>query len=304
MDIEKAGEFILANARPLELALYELYFGNGSPEKVISELAKFQNEDGGFGHGLEADNWNPYSNPIATNDALLTLNQINALYDKDPSEELKKMLDGMVKYLSSHDSFDEEKKRWLFAIESSKAFPHAVWWEKNDTDGINGFNPSVSLAAFMVSFGGGDEIYEDIVREAFAELDAAEASGDGLKCYIVSYLMLKNSGIEDVIDLAAAKEQLGRKLEQTICPDIEKYGVEYVFGPSEFFFTDDLDEFLSDKLRSLIAAEKAVLGKLQKDDGGFDITWKWYTPYDAEYEQARKWWRAKITLCRMMYAGR
>ena len=176
--------------------------------------------------------------------------------------------------------------------------------KENDSDGISGFNPSVSLAAFLVCFGGREDIYEDIVREAFAELDAAEPAGDGLKCYIVSYLMLKNSGIEDVIELAEAKEQLVRKLEQTICPDIEKYGVEYVFGPSEFFCTDACDEFLNDDLRRLTEAEKAVLGKLQQDDGGFDITWKWYTPYDAEYEQARKWWRAKITICRMLFAGR
>ena len=31
-------------------------------------------------------------------------------------------------------------------------------------------------------------------------------------------------------------------------------------------------------------------------DGGFDITWQWYTPYEQEYKQARDWWRPRVTM--------
>ncbi len=61
------------------MALYHYFYEGGSKQKIIEELAKYQNEDGGFGHGLEADNWNPNSNPIATNDALITLHRISAM---------------------------------------------------------------------------------------------------------------------------------------------------------------------------------------------------------------------------------
>ena len=37
------------------------------------------------------------------------------------------------------------------------------------------------------------------------------------------------------------------------------------------------------------------------DDGGFDITWKWYTPYPDEYEQARAWWRPRITIEKLIF---
>lgn len=67
----------------------------------------------------------------------------------------------MVAYLASHDSFDEEQKRWLFAIESNKNYPHAIWWEK-DGNGINAFNPTVSLAAFMLVYGKKTKIYTPI----------------------------------------------------------------------------------------------------------------------------------------------
>ena len=42
----KAVEFIASNARPLEQVQFELYFGSGSIKDVLTELVKFQNEDG------------------------------------------------------------------------------------------------------------------------------------------------------------------------------------------------------------------------------------------------------------------
>ena len=124
MNTEAAKNFIKNNARPLELALYRYYYDNATQQTVITELVKYQNPDGGFGHGLEADNWNPNSNPIATNDAIITLYRIGTL-DQDST-----VVKGIVRYLSSHDSFDEEKRRWLFAIDSNADYPHAAWWKK------------------------------------------------------------------------------------------------------------------------------------------------------------------------------
>ncbi|MBR3868290.1 MAG: hypothetical protein IKM66_03165, partial [Clostridia bacterium] len=146
MDRNKAIQYILENARPLELAIYKYFFENKSNQAVIDELAKFQNADGGFGHALEPDFFNSNSSPIATNDAIITLCRVNAL-DRDSD-----IVKGIVRYLASHDSFDEDKKRWLFAIDSNKDYPHAIWWEKKG-DGISKFNPSISLASFMICYG-------------------------------------------------------------------------------------------------------------------------------------------------------
>lgn len=54
------------NARELELSLWRYYFEDGSREDVAAALSWYQNEDGGFGHALDADNWNPDSNPYQT----------------------------------------------------------------------------------------------------------------------------------------------------------------------------------------------------------------------------------------------
>ena len=52
---ELAREFMRSRARGLERALFEYEFEAGSASNVYKELALFQNEDGGFGKGIEPD---------------------------------------------------------------------------------------------------------------------------------------------------------------------------------------------------------------------------------------------------------
>lgn len=293
MDKNKAIKFISENARPLELAIYKYYFENESNQAVVNELSKFQNADGGFGHALEPDFFNPNSSPIATNDAIITLSRVNAL-DRD-----SEMIKGIVRYLESHDSFNEDKKRWLFAIDGNKDYPHAIWWEKKG-DGISKFNPSVSLAAFMVCYGKRTPLYEEIIKEAIEYLRNGEISGDAVNCYLLAYELLTSNSIDDIIDLNVFKDLLSKAIESCICKDISKYGVEYVPMPS-VIFTGKYTEFITPEIKPLVNAEKDILGKLQMEDGGFDITWKWYTPYNKEYEQARAWWRPRITIEKLLF---
>lgn len=294
MDKNAAIKYITENARPLELAIYKYYFENESSQTVVDELSKFQNDDGGFGNALEPDVFNPNSSPIATNDAIITLYHVNVL---DRNSDIVK---GIVRYLASHDSFDEDKKRWLFAIASNKDYPHAIWWEKK-SDGISKFNPSISLAAFMVCYGNRTSLYEEIIKEGFEYLKTGgDISGDDINCYLLAYELLTANSINDIVDLDAFKDLLCKAIENCICKDIEKYGVEYVPMPSVIFAGRYLD-FITPEIKPLISAEKDILGKLQKEDGGFDITWKWYTPYAEEYEQARAWWRPRITIEKLLF---
>ena len=42
------------------------------------------------------------------------------------------------------------------------------------------------------------------------------------------------------------------------------------------------------------------LRNFQKDDGGFDISWQWYTEY-KEFETARNWWRPRLTIDKILF---
>lgn len=294
LQIEAAERFICETARPFERAVYDVLYCNQSVDGALKELQKFQNEDGGFGHALESDNWNPNSNPIATNDAIIWLYRMNAI------ELAKDMVKGIIHYLGSHDSFDEDEKKWLFAIESNKDYPHAIWWEKKD-NGIDTYNPTVSLAAFMVCYGKREALYEEILCNAFSYLKiASEVSGDLLKCYLLTYELLKKNGITDIINLEEFAELISTWIGKVICPDTEKYGVEYVTAPSDIFCGQYID-FVTEEIKPLMEAEIDAIGNIQKEDGGFDISWQWYTPYE-EFNQARIWWRPRVTLDKLLFA--
>lgn len=97
---QKAKEFIYRNARPLDLARFRYHFENGSTEDVLNALAFYQNEDGGFGHALEPDSWNPNSSPIQTWYATEILREIGFTDSSHP------ITAGILKYLESGRDFD------------------------------------------------------------------------------------------------------------------------------------------------------------------------------------------------------
>ena len=52
---EKARTFVMEQGRELERRLLSFHFDDGAPAAVLDELASYQNQDGGFGNGLEPD---------------------------------------------------------------------------------------------------------------------------------------------------------------------------------------------------------------------------------------------------------
>lgn len=62
-DLKKARDWMYRNAHPVDLSRWRYHFVDADNAAV---LVAYQNEDGEFGHGLEADSWNSESSPIQT----------------------------------------------------------------------------------------------------------------------------------------------------------------------------------------------------------------------------------------------
>ena len=56
--------FLMAEARLVERRLFATCLGGAPPAGVVDALRGYQNDDGGFGHGLEPDTLCPASLPI------------------------------------------------------------------------------------------------------------------------------------------------------------------------------------------------------------------------------------------------
>jgi len=142
-DYEEIRSWMYRNARPIELAIWKYHFENGSKEEVISSLSFYQNYDGGFGHGLEADSWNPNSSPYTTVKAINILDSIRFADKHHP------IMKGIFKFLESYTYCSENG--WYFNIPSNNDYAHAPWWTYNEeANKIEGIGVTAELASFIL----------------------------------------------------------------------------------------------------------------------------------------------------------
>lgn len=174
-DLQEIKVWMNRNARPLEVALWKYNFENGSKEDVLSTLQFYQNDDGGFGHALEADNWNPNSSPYTTVTAINILKNIN-FTDKQHS-----IIQGIFKFLESSTYCTENG--WYFNIPTNNDFPHAPWWNYNmEANAVEGIGVTAELVGFIIRFADVDsEIYKKALTLSdvlMNKLTTAENYGD------------------------------------------------------------------------------------------------------------------------------
>jgi len=116
---EKTAVF-LQTARPLEQTLYNYHFGTGSVEAVLAALAAFQNNDGGFGHGLEPDLQLTDSSVLATTVAFQILRELGVA-------KTHPLIQNGIVYLEN--LYSAEQQSWPFVPETVVNAPRAPWWQ-------------------------------------------------------------------------------------------------------------------------------------------------------------------------------
>src|SRR5450756_796414 len=137
-DFQKIRNWMVRNARPLEISLWNHTFEEGSRTDVLWALGAYQNPDGGFGHALEPDCWNPVSSPLQTWTACTCLGKIGAPRH-DP------LVRALIGYLQDGPDFADGL--WRSTIPSNNEAPHAPWWgwvSNEASRGQWGYNPSAA----------------------------------------------------------------------------------------------------------------------------------------------------------------
>lgn len=280
---EKARNFVYRNARPIDFALWRLHFENGSVKEVYDILEKYQNPDGGFGYDIEPDCCNMNSTPIATWQAINILNEAGVERDS-------RIVKGIFAYLNSGKDF--ANGQWYNTVKSNNDYPHAVWWECNDGEGVPSDNPTVSLAGFVLKYcDKGTALYEKAVRIVKSAVTRFIASPTDephtLRCYFDLSEDCETMQAFDLFDLAAFKTVLYKAIDSSVCKNTDKWFTEYATKPS-MFFSKSLRIF--DIVgKSLCEAEGRLIIENQLSDGSFPVTWLWYNDYNEYYVAANKW---------------
>lgn len=294
--LEIAREYINQNCRDLEIARFDYNFGEGSKHQVLHTLETFQNEDGGFGQGIEPDFWLPKSSPMATWAAAQILFEINA-------SRQEPMVIAMVEYLVHH--YQSDRAMWRSVLPENNDFPHAPWWHWSEgAEEKWSYNPTVELAAYLVHWSDDGS-------------EAAEIGWHTIK-NAIEYLMKQKSMdkheinnfqqmikiVEPYRSMYQVKinfpfEKTKNKIEQLaldcINKDILTWNTGYVALPLDFI--ESPDEQLCDRLGDLIEKNLQFYMDNMLENSVWDISWEWGS-YPEEFKEARMYWQGILAVNR------
>ena len=202
--VRLARRFVFQRGRPIEWARWRYLFERASAESVLEVLAQYQNSDGGFGHGLEPDFWNPNSSPIQTWAATEIIHSVAAV--KSP------VIDGILRYLDSGAHFDGHT--WSRTVPTNNDHPHADWWSHEDGESERSYNPTAAIAGFALQFAPvGSRLEELAIRVAnealrtFVEVEWVEVHE--LSCFDRLAKSTKGHDSEIDFDLQLVQELFG-----------------------------------------------------------------------------------------------
>lgn len=117
-------KLIHRNARPLDYTMWRYLFEDGSGDAFLLVLSSYQNEDGGFGHNLECNNWNPHSSPYTTCIALDYLDIVGDTFSNIKDD----IISGIMKYLRSGAYMLASGWVGMQGIPGNNDYAHMPWF--------------------------------------------------------------------------------------------------------------------------------------------------------------------------------
>ena len=283
--------WIYRNARPLDLARWQYHFEGVSADNVLAALSAYQNADGGFGHALESDSWNPDSSPIQTCTAVEVLREIKM------NDSGNAVVQGILRYLDSGAGF--ALGVWQNSVPTNNDYPHAFWWTYNG-DWVT-YNPTANLCGFIIKHAGkSGDLYAKgvrIAKEAVARFTSTTdeneiGDGHGNLAYL---RLLQDCGEAESSIVGGVRERLTKNVningeDLDWCSD----GVAL-----EFLKTFGNDGQISDDA-DIVRKVCAYLIENRSDDGTWDIPWSW-SDYEEQWAVSKNWWKSYGIIVNMLF---
>ncbi len=288
---DRARTFIETEGRPLERSLYAYHFGQGSAEAVLAELGHFQNDDGGFGHGIEPDLQTPDSSVLGTTVALQTMRLLHV-------REQHPIVRGAMRYLA--DTYDAEFRYWPFIPATVDNAPHAPWW--NPEGRVGNYvdqmaNPRAEVIGYLFEhpLTSTQDQRTMLLQDALAWLE-----DNGEKIEMHEYLCYRRlaaaPGLPEAVftELQERLEQIAIGLVSTEPSTWSSYGLrplDVVNGP---------DSPLAARFRETIGYNLDYVIENQTADGSWRPTWTWGDAYPDAWVEAERQWSGVLTLGQLL----
>ena len=290
----RAARFLETRARPLEHLRFLHDRKEASAADVVTELCRYQNEDGGFGRALEPDMRSPQSSVLATTEALFILKELG-----DDEACTAPAANAVAWLLSSASGYDGERNIWPYLIVLNEDAAHAPWWNLEQLEEcFDGFliNPFTRITALLLHWadlvpGGLDGDYLSSLVET-SLVRAESLTGTPPPDTLRSLLMLRESPLsgESRLRLEQLLPDMIRNAVVTDPAGWTEYGLqplEVVSGPSEYGHTI-LGKALKLQLDYLIDT--------QEESGSWKPFWHWAGAFPETWKQAEQEWSGVLTL--------
>jgi len=284
----RARAFIFEHGRPLERAKFRYHFEEGPAEGVFDALAPFQNEDGGFGHGLEADLRTTSSSVLATTMALQHLRDFGAGADHP-------LVQGALRYLLA--TYDVEREVWPIIPQTANDAPHAPWWllDEGITERFGDYlaNPRAEIVGYFYDYAGlvpatlRARLTDAVVQHLRARGEAL--NGEEIPCYVrlIRTETLPADVRSELVSLLAPV------VDRVVVKDPAQWG-SYGLTPLEIVESPDAP--FAELLGAVVPAYLDYEVGQHAEDGVWQPKWIWYGLYPEAWPQAKQDWTGYITV--------
>ncbi len=265
------------NGRMIDYYLLKNLF-EGQADHIITELKTFQNQDGGFGHGLEPDVRLPLSNIASTDIAVEILDEIE-------EDSLKiELIQDIVRYYEK--TYIPEKKGWELVPPEVDLYPRAMWWNYSGVEEFGYGNPNPQIVGFLYQY-----------QQYLTTLDI-----DVLMSYILNYahdVFPHEAGKHNLISLLEFYNRMPEPIQTNLEPILQtacnkemenKNWEQYCFQPYELALI--CPKFIEGKEELL--QENLAYFQVKLANGLIQPNWHW-GQYDKEFETAKKEWSGYMT---------
>ncbi|MEX0761833.1 MAG: hypothetical protein WD208_09520 [Dehalococcoidia bacterium] len=285
---QAAKSFIEDKARTVDIALFRHEFENGEPGAVEDALSVYQNDDGGFGHGIEPDFRTPASTPIATTVGLQHASEAG-LTAESP------VVQGAIRYLA--ETFDAMIPGWPLVTPAMDDAPHAPWWNyahegmHRGEDPAEWGNPNAEIAGYLLDY---PTLVPDgltgTVLELVAENILSQPVNDIQMYVLLCYgRLLEHPGLPD----------RGRMLDKAL--SATRAAVDHTpeawsghsFKP--LWAAPTPASPLAPAVEDVIDANLDYEIEEQRADGSWLPNWNWGGHYPEAWEQASVEWAGRLT---------
>ena len=281
-DFAEARELVRSTARPIDVALFEYHFGDGTAASVLDELGEYQNPDGGFGRALEPDIRLDASSPHVTSTGL----QYCTAVDADGDHPVVRRA---VEYLV--DAYESEGEYWPSTPPEVNDAPHAPWWHVETVEPPTEEewpNPSAELVGYLHQFS--SHASEDVLRRATERARENIAQSETVAGGDVFNLLCWQRALPHLPD------ELAETVRDAITATCERHAlIDENVGATAVSVAPSPDSILARVDPEAVDESLDAVVEQQAPDGGWWPTWAW-GQYEETWEVAKREWAGKRTV--------